>query len=220
MPARGRGGINQAFNYRGGVMKRIVLACGIVLALAAFQPASAADITHFKLFGAAAYVSPLSSSDVTISTITDSVQASNELGWEAGLEFRPIKWFGIEASYLNATNDIEFGGTKIARVDFTPYNLALNFHVLPSKYFDLYFGACAAYVNWGDIKFDDGTSESTDSEVAYGASVGLDISFHKNFAFIGGVRWLSLDLTPSDSSSSDSVAVDPLISRVGFAFRW
>ena len=200
-------------------MKRIALVSGILLALAAFQPASAADITHFKLFGAYAYVSPLSESDVTISSITDSVQASNEAGWEAGLEFRLNKLLGIEVSYLNSTNDIEFGGTKIGKVDFTPYNAALNFHVIPTKYFDLYFGACAAYVNWGDIEFENGTSENTDSEVAYGASIGLDISFHKNFAFIGGVRWLSLDLTPS-SSGSDSVAVDPLISRVGFAFRW
>jgi len=200
-------------------MKRITLAFGILFALVAFQPAAAADITHFKLFGAVAYVSPLSESDVTISTITDSVQASNETGWEAGIEFRLNKLLGVEVSYLNSTNDLEFGGTKFGKVDFTPYNAALNFHLIPSKYFDLYVGACAAYVNWGDIEFDDGTSESTDSEYAYGASVGLDISFHKNFAFIGGVRWLSLDLSPS-TSGSDSVAVDPLISRVGFAFRW
>jgi outer membrane protein W len=201
------------------LMKRIALVAGFVLALAAAQPALAQD-THFKLFGAISYISPLGEDDVTIGSITDSVQASNESGWEAGIEFRFVKLLGLEVSYLNATNDIEFGDTTIGEVDLTPYNVALNFHLIPSKYFDFYVAPVVSFVNWGDLKFDDGTSAGTDSEVAYGAAVGLDISFHKNFAFIGGVRWLSLDLTSDDPAVDETVAVDPLFARVGFAFRF
>jgi hypothetical protein len=38
-----------------------------------------------------------------------------------------------------------------------------------------------------------------------------------HFAIVGGVRYLKLDLTPQDG---DGIAVDPLISRVGAAFRF
>lgn len=200
-------------------MKRMAWALGITIALAAFHPAVAQD-NSYKIFAAVSYISPLGSEDVTVGSITDSVQASNEAGWEAGIEFRMGKWVGLEFSYLNATQDIEFGDTTIGRIDFTPYNLALNFHLIHSKYFDFYVAPVAAYVNWGDLKLEDGTKESTDSEVAYGAAVGVDIGFGKTFAIIGGVRWLSLDLTASDSNTSDTLSVDPLFARVGVAFRF
>ena len=201
-------------------MKRFAFVSGILLALAASSPAAAADFTRWKLFGAMAYVSPLAEDDVTIGSITDSVQASSEAGWEAGIEFRIIKIIGVEVSYLDVTQDLEASGSSLAEVDFQPYNLALNFHLFPSKYFDLYIGPVVSFVDWGDIKLDNGSSVEADSETAYGAAVGLDISFHKNFAFIGGVRWLSLDLTADQSGTKETVGVDPLISRVGFAFRW
>ena len=203
-------------------MKRFILAGAMLLALTAFQPAAAQDEWNVKFFGAMAYVAPLGTEDVTIGSITDSVQASNETGWEVGLEFRFAKILGLELSYLNSTQDVEFGDTTIASVDLTPYNVALNFHLFPNKYFDFYIAPVAAYVNWGDIEYTDGTSESADSEIAYGAAVGLDISFNKSFAFIGGVRWLSLDITPDDPTApdDDSLAVDPLFARVGFAFRF
>jgi len=206
-------------------MKRFILAGAMLLALAAFPPAAAAtapDEWNVKFFGAMAYVAPLGTEDVTINTVTDSVQAANETGWEAGLEFRFAKILGLEISYLNSTQDIEFGDTTIAKVDFTPYNMALNFHLFPNKYFDFYVAPVAAYVDWGNIEFTNGTSQEADSEIAYGAAVGLDISFNKSFAFIGGVRWLSLDITPDDptTSNDDSLPVDPLFARVGFAFRF
>jgi len=202
-------------------MKRTVVAVGIMMALATFHPVAAQD-NNYKLFAAASYVAPLSQTDVTLGSVTDSVSAANAVGWEAGIEFRFGKWIGLEFSYLKATEDVDFGGTTIAKVDLTPYNLALNFHLIHGKYFDFYVAPVAAYVDWGNIKFTDGTSEAADSEIAYGAAIGLDIGFGKTFAIIGGVRWLSLDITPSDpsTSGSDSVAVDPLFTRVGVAFRF
>ena len=50
------------------------------------------------------------------------------------------------------------------------------------KYFDFYVAPVSAFVNWGGIKFTDGTSQSADSEVAYGAAIGMDIGFGKTFA--------------------------------------
>ena len=104
-------------------MKRIILAGAMLLALAAFQPAAAQDDWNVKFFGAMVYVSPLGTEDVTIGSVTDSIQAANETGWEAGFEFRFAKILGLEISYLNSTNDIEFDGTTIGEVDFTIGNI-------------------------------------------------------------------------------------------------
>ena len=59
-------------------------------------------------------------------------------------------------------------------------------------------------MNWGDAidLNNDGTNLAgepdlpTDTETTYGASIGLDIGLGRDFAIIGGVRYLKLDLTP------------------------
>lgn len=196
-------------------------ALGVLAAVALATPAMAQD-THFKIFGAVSYVSPLSQSDQTISGITDSVQAANATGYEFGFEWRFGKWVGIEASYVDSKHDIEFGGVTLGTTHMKPINLALNFHIIHSKFVDFYVAPVASYVEFGDLEIEGGGSESIDSETAYGAQVGLDISLGKNVAVIGGVRWLSLDATPNDPSatSDDSVAIDPLFTRLGIAFRF
>ena len=203
-------------------MRRSYAAFGVLAALALATPAMAQDTHRFKIFGGVSYISALGEDDVDFGTVSDSVQGSNEMGYEFGLEFRFGKWIGLEASYVDASQEFEFNGATFGEADITPINVALNFHLIHSKYVDFYIAPVASYVDWGDLELEGGGSESIESETAYGAQVGLDISLGKMIAIIGGVRWLSLDLTPDDplAPGVDSVAVDPLFARLGVALRF
>lgn len=204
-------------------MTRIPIIASLALAAAAFQPVLAQD-NHVKLFGAAAYVSPLSDDDVTFSSVKHSVQESDELGWDVGIEGRFTKWVGLELDYVNATHDVEIDGVTIGRTTMAPLSATFNVHVVHTKIVDLYLGPTFSYVNWGDIELNTAggalfttNGQGTDSETAWGASLGLDIGLGKTFAFVGGVRYLDLDLT---LDGTQNTKVDPLISRLGVAFRF
>ena len=188
----------------------------VVPVVAALQPTFAQD-NHFKIFGAASYVSPLSDEDVDFGTVRESVQAANDLGWEFGFEWRANKLIGLEASYLNVTQDVEVDGDTIGDVDLTPWNASLNFHILPTKVVDFWVGPSVAYVKWSNVNTDSGPVIETDDEFAYGASLGIDIGLGETVAITGGLRWLKMDLPLEDLSD---VGVDPLFARVGLALRF
>ena len=151
---------------------------------------------------------------MTIDNVRDSAQAADQMGWTVGFEWKFGKLMGIEVDYIDADQDVEFGGTAIGEVGFSPLSASLNIHLIPTKHFDFYVAPTASYVNWGNIELNDkagGGSASTDSEFAYGAQVGLDIGF-EHLKIVAGLRWLSLDITPENT---DSIGVDPLIVRLG-----
>src|SRR5262245_4053714 len=105
----------------------------VLLAVLVATPAFAADPPKFKIFGGAAYVSPLGEDDVDFGTIEDSVQATEQVGWTVGFEWRFTKLFGLEVDYVNSTNDIEIGGETFGDVSMEPVGASLNFHFLPSN---------------------------------------------------------------------------------------
>lgn len=175
----------------------------------------AADPPKFKIFGGAAFVSPLGEEDVDIGQVRDSIQASNELGWTVGFEARVNKGIGLEFDYINVTNDIEFGNRTITNVDLDPISFTLNFHLIPTRVVDFYIGPTVSYFIWGDLDLGNGRV-SADNELDFGASAGLEIG-GEHFAFLGGLRWVAADLSPS---GGPSIKVDPLISRLGVAFKW
>ena len=195
---------------------RALLPALFLVALATASPASAQDHT-FKVFATFDWISPLGEEDVTVGSVTDSVQAGDELGYEAGFEWRLHKIVGLEASYLVAEHDIESEDATLATVDQQSLTAALNFHILPTKYFDFWVAPVASWVDWGDIEAEDGSAEEeADSEVAFGAAVGFDIGIGKTFAITAGVRWLSVDI----STETADLPVDPLIARAGIALRF
>ena len=201
-------------------MRKYVMALVVLALVAASGTALAQDTHRFKIYGAMAYVSPLSEEDVDIGAISDSVEASSEAGWMFGFEWRWGKLFGLEIDYINSTQDIEFGGDTIAEVDFAPISASLNFHLIHGKYFDFYLAPTISYIYWGDIEASGSTLSGdidTDTEFAYGAQVGLDIGIGETFLITGGIRWLSADLSPEDG---DDIGVDPLISRLGVGLRF
>ena len=201
-------------------MRKLYAAFVVLAALAVATPASAQQEWHYKVFGGMAYVSPLGEENVDVGGIEESIQASEEIGYEFGVEFRFGKLVGLELSYVDAEHDIEVGDVTIGTAELKPLNLALNFHIVPTKHFDLYIAPVASYVTWGDFEPEGGgASEEIDSEIAYGAQLGIDIGFGKTVAIYGGLRWLSLDAEPDDPAS-ETVAVDPLFARLGVAFRF
>ena len=194
----------------------------VVLALVA-TPAAAQE-NRFKVFVGVGYISPLDSEDISVDEITDTIEASSEVGYDFGIEWRLNKLIGLELDYLNGKHDVELGGTKIAETDFNPLSLSLNFHVLHTNLLDLYVGPTVSYVSWGDIKIEEAfqglleaESISTDSETAFGAQVGLDIGIGPHFAIITTLRYLKVDITPQ---GEDGLGVSPLIVRVGAGWRW
>ena len=203
-----------------------VIFAAAVAVLALIATPAAAQENKFKVFVAAGYISPLGTEDgVDLGEVTDSIEASSEVGYDFGIEWRLNKLIGFELDYLNGTHDVEFGGTKIGETDFKPLSLSLNFHLIHTNFLDFYIGPTVSYVSWGDIDLVqdaqdilETSSVPADSETAFGAQVGLDIGIGPHFAIVTGVRYLQVDITPD--GDSDGLAVDPLIARVGAAWRW
>jgi len=204
-------------------MRRFAVLASLALAAAAFTPA-AAQHDHVKIFGAASYISPLSEDHVTFGSVRQSVKNSDDLGWDFGVEGRFSKWIGLEVDYIHANENVKYNGTTIGKTDLSPLSATLDFHLVHSKVVDFYLGPTFSYVQWGDIRLNGpgsvfwGTNNlGTDSEHAYGASVGLDIGLGSHVAIVTGLRYLRLDLTPTGQQSAK---IDPLFSRVGLAVRF
>jgi outer membrane protein W len=212
----------------------LVPVCVVILGLAG--PAVLADDTpdaeehheefrtHFKIFAAAGYVAPMSDGPLTFATFEDNVELQKEVGWDFGIEGRFGKLIGIELDYLQAKQDVAFGGTTIGTTDFSPLTATLNFHLIHTKIVDFYIGPSYSYVNWGTIKLNaDGEAFfstqglETDSSHGWGASAGLDIGLGKHFFLTGGLRYLNVALETNTGESSD---VDPLIGRLGLGVRF
>jgi outer membrane protein W len=202
-------------------LKQIVLGMAVIALLAA-SPVMAQENT-FKVFATANWISPLSESDVTFGSVQDSVSAANALGYEAGFEWRLHKIVGLEGSYLVASNDFDFGNTNIGSLDSNAITAALNFHILPTKHFDLWVAPVASWYHFKDFELDSsvgGGTTSINDEWGYGAAVGFDIGFGKMFAITAGLRYVKLAVSSDSSGGVDNVDINPLISRVGIAFRF
>jgi hypothetical protein len=201
---------------------RTCAAC-LILCAVAVSPALAQD-THFKVYGGGAYVAPLSDSNITVGTISDAIKAEKNIGWNAGVEGRFTKWFGLELDYVHATQDVVFGGQTIGSTDFTPLTASFNVHVVHTTIVDLYFGPSYSYVNWGNIAFNaagqalfSSSGLGIESSSAWGVGMGLDIGIGKHFAVTGGLRYIDTDL---DVQGGPSINVKPLLGRLGVAVRF
>lgn len=170
----------------------------------------------FKLFGGAAYISPLS--DSSLSGIADSVEASSEFGWELGAEWKPTDRLGLEVAYLDATHDVEADGTVIGDIGLRPWNFSLNFHLIDRDAFNWWIGPTVSYIDWSAVQLTGGGSLDVDSQTTYGASTGMSIGLGDAFAVQLALRWL--DASVDSPSLPDEVSVDPLFVNLGVAYRF
>jgi outer membrane protein W len=197
-------------------MRRIAILGALALAVVA-APAQAAPADYnFKIFGGVGYVSPLS--DDSLEGIADSVEASSEVGYEIGAEWKPFDRFGFEVSYLDAKHDVEADGEVIGEISLRPWNFTFNWHVINGDNFNWYLGPTVAFVDWSSLDLSGGGSVDVDSETTFGLSTGIDFGIADSFAIFGGLRWLDASVESDDLPNS--VAVDPLFARLGVAFRF
>jgi len=204
--------------------KRIGILAICLAVVGAVGPSLQAQDTHFKIYGGAAYVAPMSDTDVTLGSVSEAIKAEDHVGWNLGIEGRFNKWFGLEIDYVDAEQDVSFGGSTIGDTTFSPLTATLNIHVVHTKVVDFYLGPSYSYVNWGDIHLNTsgggitGSSEiGTDSAQAWGASLGLDIGIGKHFAFQGGLKYLDVEL---ELDNGQTASVNPLVARLGVAVRF
>lgn len=194
------------------------------LAVLATGGSARAQDTHFKVYAGPAYVAPMSDSDITLGAVSEAVKAEKHVGWNLGIEGRFNNWFGIEVDYVNADQDVTFGGSTIGDTTFSPLTATFDIHVVHTKVVDFYLGPSYSYVNWGDIhlnvdgsNINGGSTIGTESSHNWGVSLGLDIGFGKHFAFETGLKYLNVDLTMNNGQTAD---VKPLVARLGLAGRW
>lgn len=195
-------------------MPRFVRTLALLAALAPLPALAAPSDYHVKLFGAAAYVSPLSEN--TLSGVADSVKASSEVGWEVGAELKPFRRFGFEISYLDSEHDIDSSAGTLGTVRLRPWSLTLDCHVIDGKHVNWYLGPTVSYVEWGDIETPTTARVPTSSDTAYGLATGLDIGLAQHFAIVAGLRWLNTSI----DSAEGNIDVNPLFARLGVAFRF
>ena len=200
---------------------RTVIPALAVVAIFASAEAQAQEHKH-RAFITANWVSPLTDEDIDFEAVQDAVQGSDDFGFEAGYEFRFNKLVGLEGSYLIGSNEFELEevDTELGTVDQQAVTAALNFHILPTKVFDLWIAPVASWYTFGDFDFDDAIDSEDvelDSDWGYGAQVGFDIGLGKTVAITGGVRYVKVDIAGEDL---DGVGFDPVIARLGLAFRW
>jgi len=199
-------------------VKRLTLVLVGIALLAAAGSLAMAQGNKFRVFVAAAYVEPLSEDDQDIDGQIDALKATSEVGWTVGFEWRVTKWFGLELDYLSVDEDLEFGGEKIASTNYNPLSLSANFHLVHTKIVDFWVAPTISYVDWGDIEVPNDDNISTDSSTAWGATLGLDLSFFKFMAVTLGLRYTKVDIEESDGGTSSSV--DPLMARAGLSFHF
>jgi outer membrane protein W len=198
-----------------GSMNRFAcLAVGMGVAALAAVPAEAAQADYkFKLFGGVAYVTPMSDNQIDDVTI----EATDEVGYEIGAEWKPFARFGFEVSLIDVQQDVEADGTTVAEIGMQPINITLNFHIINSDRFAWYIGPTVAFVNWDDLESEFGDDVSIDSEETFGVSTGIDIGLGERFALVGGLRWLDAS---AEDDAGDEFDVDPLFARLGIALRF
>ena len=199
-------------------MKRFAwLAVAVLIVAIAAVPAQAAQADYkFKIFGGLAYVTPMADSDI------DSIkfEATDEVGYEIGGEWKPLPRLGFELAYLDVSQDVEADGTKIGEFGMTPIFVTANFHIINSDRFAWYAGPTVAFVSWDDFEADPafgGGSSSIEDETTFGISTGVDLGLGEHLALIGGLRWID---SGAEDETGETVDVNPLFARVAIAWRF
>ena len=188
---------------------------GIVLAPSIAQAQEDRGDYDWKLFVGPSYVSPLSDSD--IASVGNAIEASSELGYEIGIEWKGTDRLGFEISYLDVDTDLETSLGTIGDISMRPWMLSLNFHVIDKNAFNWYVGPTLAYVGWSDLKLSNGTRYDVDGESTFGVSTGFVVGLGETFGIQFGLRYLDASI---DAGLADEISVDPLFAGVAVAFRF
>jgi outer membrane protein W len=180
-------------------------------------PLAAESDSHFKLFGGAVWVSPLDDSRARLAGETRVVELGDDIGWEAGFEWRITRLLGLEASLARTTHDVDFGGTRLGQVDLEPIYVSLNFHLAGSERWQWWAAPTLALFEWKNAGFSRGVQIDEDRDEAFGATFGFDYELAENWSLTAAVRYVDIQLR---FGGGGEVAVDPLSVRGGVGFRF
>ena len=222
----------------------IGLAC--LTALSTASPTSAAD-GQWHLRAHAAWVSPELSWQMSPAP-GDLVRVDADSAWGLGIsgEYRASDLLGVELGILRSSPDVNIQvddavlDVTVRASDgltMTPVSLGLNFHLTPTRRFDLYLGPYLAYVLYGDlewrvnetivvggvpVEFDQSLRMSIANDLAYGAVAGADIPLGpEGWYFSGTLKYLATELDSTDpEGDSETLSLDPFIVAVGFRYSF
>jgi len=191
-----------------------------LLAVAALLPGSmlaAADVPAFKLFGGAVWTAPLDDSRARLAGDVRVVELGDDVGWEAGFEWRISRLLGLEASVARTGHDVDFGGSRLGRVELEPIFVSVNFHLRRGERADWWVAPTLVLFEWRDAGFSRGVEIDEDREEGFGATFGFDWRLDERWGATAAVRYIDAQLR---FGGGGEVAVDPLSVRAGFALSF
>lgn len=228
--------------------RRSILLVGLacLTALSTASLAAAAD-GQWHLRAHAAWVSPDLSWQMSPAP-GDLVKIDAASSWGLGIsgEYQFSDLLGIELGVMRSSPDVDIQvddavlDVTVRASDgltMTPLTLGLNFHVTPTRSFDLYLGPYLAYVLYGDLEwrvnetivdggvpidFDQSLRMSIANDLAYGAVAGADIPLGpEGWYFSGTLKYLATELDASEpEGDSENLSLDPLIVAIGFRYSF
>ena len=170
------------------------------------------------------------------------VEADNAFGFCIDMERRFNDLFGLGLTIMRADHDIDLTGSATVRirddatgtilveqseslnmglgaVQMTPILLGANFHFGGGDRVDLYAGPFIGLVDFGDVTVE-GQRIAFKDEVAYGATLGIDVPFGQgSAAFSASARYMVAG-AETDEIDSDTVELDPLVLLVGVGYSF
>ncbi len=207
-------------------LRSLVLTAALVLTASA--PGAAGEIA-VRLHGA--YVSPSAAfrvggenSDHVDATVDDGA------GIVAGLEYRPHRRFGLEASAFHGSLDttLSLAPESLGRHQATDrltvlsWMLGANFHLTPERGFDLYLGPRLASNRYGSLTFDypdiafHSHYEIRD-EQTLGGYLGVDVP-RGSWSFGAGLLYLPATARPKEVDAK--LRLDLTAATVGVGYRF
>ncbi len=188
------------------------------------------------------------STSIDVDPSTVDVRLSGGGGGFANLEYKITPLLGLEfgTTALGLDMDVSAGavkhwGTEVELLSMGALTLGTNFHVIRTPSVIVYAGPMLAFnryskltvrTGWedgwwpGDHHHDDWVSvrSRTDSEVTWGAKIGIDIVLTKrgNWTFGGTLSYLDATYRFNEVSGGQrsSVDLDPLMFSFGGGFRF
>ena len=164
--------------------------------------------------------------------LSGEYQFSERLGLELGV-FRASP----DINLVNYLRELDLTARTSDGQAMTPVSLGLNIHLLPEDRLDLYLAPFVAYVYYGDLEFhidetfeidgqtvtlQDSIRVDVDNDLAYGATLGLDIPFSSQpWAIATSLRYLatSLDITDPDGDR-ETLGFDSWIVSLGLSYSF
>lgn len=123
---------SRAAKARAALMSALLAVGGATLAPSVAQAQEESGEFDWKLFADVSYVTPLSDSDIGGANF----EASSEVGYQFGVEWKPSDRFGFEVAYLDAKHDVEVNGAAIGDISLRPWNVSMNFHIIDRNAFN------------------------------------------------------------------------------------